>query len=342
MKTKIYYNSKKEKTIIDPYDITKSLFEIEENDFIKRTKNEVSKKIKIVSSTLRMWKNSENVINNVEYNYLSSLGFLSWYIAIYWKNDYNNSLYRFFTDLIKEFPYLRNASLKEHIEFYINEIKNSEKEKNKDLENILNKSEDFLELSKEENEKKLFDFVFWENWLKNLLKDYYLNAKKYWDFYLIVRQLLEMTIAEYFQKQIVKNLSQNKEFTKEKIKENDNFYKDLKKEIFSENDTFRVNIHPDVIVTNIRERIDIIIWERNEENPNLTEIKDHFKNLIAEVIYTLDSGTKKDKNDLIKTVAKLKKNKDSKISSFWIFIQDFIDNSKKQDEEKKYEVNDVE
>ena len=342
MKTKIYYNSKKEKTIIDPYDITKSLFEIEENDFIKRTKNEVSKKIKIVSSTLRMWKNSENVINNVEYNYLSSLGFLSWYIAIYWKNDYNNSLYRFFTDLIKEFPYLRNASLKEHIAFYINEIKNSEKEKNKDLENILNKSEDFLELSKEENEKKLFDFVFWENWLKNLLKDYYLNAKKYWDFYLIVRQLLEMTIAEYFQKQIVKNLSQNKEFTKEKIKENDNFYKDLKKEIFSENDTFRVNIHPDVIVTNIRERIDIIIWERNEENPNLTEIKDHFKNLIAEVIYTLDSGTKKDKNDLIKTVAKLKKNKDSKISSFWIFIQDFIDDSKKQDEEKRYEVNDVE
>ena len=342
MKTKIYYNSKKEKTIIDPYDITKSLFEIEENDFIKRTKNEVSKKIKIVSSTLRMWKNSENVINNVEYNYLSSLGFLSWYIAIYWKNDYNNSLYRFFTDLIKEFPYLRNASLKEHIEFYINEIKNSEKEKNKDLENILNKSEDFLELSKEENEKKLFDFVFWENWLKNLLKDYYLNAKKYWDFYLIVRQLLEMTIAEYFQKQIVKNLSQNKEFTKEKIKENDNFYKDLKKEIFSENDTFRVNIHPDVIVTNIRERIDIIIWERNEETPNLTEIKDHFKNLIAEVIYTLDSGTKKDKNDLIKTVAKLKKNKDSKISSFWILIQDFIDDSRKQDEEKIYEVNDVE
>lgn len=342
MKTKIYYNSKKEKTIIDPYDITKSLFEIEENDFIKRTKNEVSKKIKIVSSTLRMWKNSENVINNVEYNYLSSLGFLSWYIAIYWKNDYNNSLYRFFTDLIKEFPYLRNASLKEHIEFYINEIKNSEKEKNKDLENILNKSEDFLELSKEENEKKLFDFVFWENWLKNLLKDYYLNAKKYWDFYLIVRQLLEMTIAEYFQKQIVKNLSQNKEFTKEKIKENDNFYKDLKKEIFSENDTFRVNIHPDVIVTNIRERIDIIIWERNEETPNLTEIKDHFKNLIAEVIYTLDSGTKKDKNDLIKTVAKLKKNKDSKISSFWILIQDFIDDSKKQDGEKRYEVNDVE
>lgn len=342
MKTKIYYNSKKEKTIIDPYDITKSLFEIEENDFIKRTKNEVSKKIKIVSSTLRMWKNSENVINNVEYNYLSSLGFLSWYIAIYWKNDYNNSLYRFFTDLIKEFPYLRNASLKEHIEFYINEIKNSEKEKNKDLENILNKSEDFLELSKEENEKKLFDFVFWENWLKNLLKDYYLNAKKYWDFYLIVRQLLEMTIAEYFQKQIVKNLSQNKEFTKEKIKENDNFYQDLKKEIFSENDTFRVNIHPDVIVTNIRERIDIIIWERNEETPNLTEIKDHFKNLIAEVIYTLDSGTKKDKNDLIKTVAKLKKNKDSKISSFWILIQDFIDDSRKQDEEKIYEVNDVE
>ena len=151
MKTKIYYNSKKEKTIIDPYDITKSLFEIEENDFIKRTKNEVSKKIKIVSSTLRMWKNSENVINNVEYNYLSSLGFLSWYIAIYWKNDYNNNLYRFFTDLIKEFPYLRNASLKEHIEFYIKEIKNSEKEKNKDLENVLNKSEDFLELSKEEN-----------------------------------------------------------------------------------------------------------------------------------------------------------------------------------------------
>lgn len=342
MKTKIYYNSKEEKTIIDPYDVTKSLFEIEENDFIKRTKNEVSKKIKVVSSTLRMWKNSENVINNVEYSYLSSLGFLSWYTAIYWKNDYNNSLYRFFTDLIKEFPYLKNASLKEHIEFYIKEIKNSEKEKNKDVENVLNKSEDFLELSKEENEKKLFDFVFWENWLKNLLKDYYLNARKYWDFYLIVRQLLEMTIAEYFQKQIVKDLSQNKEFTKEKINENDNFYEDLKKEIFSENDTFRVNIYPDVIVTNIRERIDIIIWERNEENPDLSKIKDHFKNLIAEVIYTLDSGTKKDKNDLIKTVAKLKKNKDPKISSFWIFIQDFIDDSKKQDEEKIYEVNDVE
>lgn len=342
MKTKIYYNSKEEKTIIDPYDVTKSLFEIEEDDFIKRTKNEVSKKIKVVSSTLRMWKNSENVINNVEYSYLSSLGFLSWYTAIYWKNDYNNSLYRFFTDLIKEFPYLKNASLKEHIEFYIKEIKNSEKEKNKDVENVLNKSEDFLELSKEENEKKLFDFVFWENWLKNLLKDYYLNARKYWDFYLIVRQLLEMTIAEYFQKQIVKDLSQNKEFTKEKINENDNFYKDLKKEIFSENDTFRVNIYPDVIVTNIRERIDIIIWERNEENPDLSKIKDHFKNLIAEVIYALGSGTKKDKNDLIKTVAKLKKNKDPKISSFWIFIQDFIDDSKKQDEEKIYEVNDVE
>lgn len=341
MKTKIYYNSKEEKTIIDPYDVTKSLFEIEENDFIKRTKNEVSKKIKVVSSTLRMWKNSENVINNVEYSYLSSLGFLSWYTAIYWKNDYNNSLYRFFTDLIKEFPYLKNASLKEHIEFYIKEIKNSEKEKNKDVENVLNKSEDFLELSKEENEKKLFDFVFWENWLKNLLKDYYLNARKYWDFYLIVRQLLEMTIAEYFQKQIVKDLSQNKVFTKEKINENDNFYKDLKKEIFSENDTFRVNIYPDVIVTNIRERIDIIIWERNEENPDLSKIKDHFKNLIAEVIYTLDSGTKKDKNDLIKTVAKLKKNKDPKISSFWILIQDFIDDSKKQDEEKIYEVKDV-
>ena len=342
MKTKICYDSKKEKTIIDPYDVTKSLFEIEENDFIKITKIEVSKKIKVVSSTLRMWKNSENVINNVEYNYLNSLGFLAWYIAIYWKNDYNNSLYRFFTDLIKEFPYLRNASLKEHIEFYIKEIKNSEKEKNKDIENVLNKSEDFLKLSKEENEKKLFDFVFWENWLKNLLKDYYLNTRKYWDFYLIVRQLLEMTIAEYFQKQIIKDLSQNKEFTQEKIKENDDFYKNLKKEIFSENDTFRVNIHPDVIVTNIRERIDIIIWERNEETPNLTEIKDHFKNLIAEVIYTLDSGTKKDKNDLIKTVAKLKKNKDSKISSFWILIQDFIDDSRKQDEEKIYEVNDVE
>ena len=60
------------------------------------------------------------------------------------------------------------------------------------------------------------------------------------------------------------------------------------------------------------------------------------------MIYTLDSGTKKDKNDLIKTVAKLKKNKDSKISSFWILIQDFIDDSKKQDEEKRYEINDVE